>query len=240
MTLAQHLGELRRRLLRVAIAVAVAAIVGWFLYPAVLNLLLHPYRSIADRSLAHGQLIATGPLEGFAIRLKITAYTAIALAMPITLWQLWRFVAPGLYQRERRYAIPFVASALVLFCAGAAIAYATMPAALQWLSSVGGASITQAYTADKYFQLIAYMMITFGICFEFPILMIFLQLSGIVSNDYLRRHWRHAVVLISVVVAVATPSNDPISMFALAIPLWLFYGVALVVGRFTQRSATTP
>ena len=99
---------------------------------------------------------------------------------------------------------------------------------MEWLADVGGNNITQAYTADKYFQLIAYMMLAFGICFEFPILLIFLQMAGIVKNDTLRKYWRHAVVVIAIVVAVATPSNDPFSMLALSVPLWIFYGFAVV------------
>ena len=235
MTLMEHLVELRRRVIWAAIAVAVGAVVGWFVYPAVFRFLLHPYRDIASRSIAHGDLIATSPLDGFAVRIKITAYVAIGLAMPVMLWQLWRFVSPGLHRHEKRYALPFVGSAIALFAAGAGIAYWTLPKALEWLASVGGNNITQAYTADKYFQLIAYMMLAFGICFQFPVLLVFLQMAGIVRNETLRKYWRHAIVGIAVVVAVATPSNDPFSMLALSIPLWVFYGIAVAFGWLRGR-----
>jgi sec-independent protein translocase protein TatC len=235
MTLMEHLIELRRRIIISCIAVAVAAVAGWFLYPTVFSFLLHPYRQIASRSIAGGNLLVTSPLEGFAIRLKITAYLAIAIAMPVILWQIWQFVSPGLYRHERRYALPFIGSAITLFIMGAAIAYWTLPKALEWLADIGGNNITQAYTADKYFQLIAYMMLAFGICFEFPILLIFLQMAGIVKNETLRRYWRHAIVGIAIVVAVATPSNDPFSMLALSIPLWIFYGGAVLFGAVRDR-----
>ena len=236
MTLMEHLIELRRRIIICCIAVGVAAVVGWFLYPPISSFLVHPYNEIASSSITGGQaLIATSPVEGFAIRIKITAYVAIALAMPVILWQIWRFISPGLYKHEKRYALPFILSAIVLFALGASIAYWTLPKALQWLADVGGNNITQAYTADKYYQLIAYMMLAFGICFEFPILLIFLQMAGIVQNSTLRKYWRHAIVIIAVVVAVATPSNDPISMLALSIPLWLFYGVAVAFGAVRDR-----
>ena len=241
MTLMEHLLELRRRIIVTCVAVGIAAVVGWFLYPTVFRFLLNPYRDIASRSIANGDLIATSPLDGFAVRIKITAYVAIGLAMPVILWQIWRFVSPGLHRHERRYAPPFVAAAIVLFASGALIAYWTLPKALAWLADVGGANITQAYTADKYFQLIAYMMLAFGISFEFPVLLIFLQMAGIVPNAALRKYWRQAVVAIAGVVAVATPSNDPISMLTLSIPLWLFYGVAVIFGwvrdRRRQRTA---
>ncbi|HEV3227273.1 MAG TPA: twin-arginine translocase subunit TatC [Acidimicrobiales bacterium] len=236
MTLMEHLIELRRRIIICCIAVALAAVVGWFLYPAVFRLLLHPYRRIASKSITGGQaLLVTSPIEGFAIRIKLTSYVAIGLAMPVILWQIWRFVSPGLYKHEKRYALPFVVSAIVLFAMGAWIAYWTLPMALKWLADVGGSDVTQAYTADKYFQLIAYMMLAFGICFEFPILLIFLQMAGIVQNATLWKYWRHAIVLIAIVVAVATPSNDPISMLALSIPLWIFYFVAAGYGWLRAR-----
>jgi sec-independent protein translocase protein TatC len=237
MTLMEHLIELRRRIIICCVAVAIAAVVGWFLYPTVFRFLLHPYREIAKNTdtISNGTLIVTSPLEGFAIRLKLTAYVAIALAMPVLLWQIWQFVSPGLYKHERRYALPFIASAIALFALGASIAYWTLPKALEWLANIGGSDITQAYTAEKYFQLIAYMMLAFGIGFEFPILLIFLQMAGIVQTQTLKNYWRHAIVAVAIVVAVATPSNDPFSMLALSVPLWLFYGVAVLFGTVRDR-----
>jgi len=242
MTLMEHLLELRRRIIISCIAIAIAAVAGWFLYPTVFRFLLHPYNRIASQSITGGEaLIATSPLEGFAIRIKLTVYVAIALAMPVLLWQVWQFVSPGLYRHERRYVLPFIAASILLFVLGASIAYWTLPRALEWLADIGGSDITQAYTAEKYFQLIAYMMLAFGIGFEFPILLIFLQMAGIVQPETLRKYWRHAIVVLAIVVAVATPSNDPFSMLALAVPLWLFYGVALLFGllrdRRTRRAA---
>src|SRR5262249_4736645 len=122
MTLIEHMIELRRRLIVSFVAIALAAGIGWFLYPWVSHGLLAPYRDIADRSIAGGNLIATSPVEGFAVRLKITVYVAIALAMPVILWEIWRFVSPGLYKHERRYAWPFVISGITLFVMGAALA----------------------------------------------------------------------------------------------------------------------
>jgi sec-independent protein translocase protein TatC len=236
MTFVEHLIELRSRIIKCGIAIGIFAIVGWFLYPSVIGLLIKPYNKISGQSLTKGDaLLATGPAEPFAIRLKLTAYIAVALAMPVILWQVWRFISPGLYKHEKKYALPFVLSAIVLFIMGAAIAYWTLPQALRWLASVGGSHITQAYTAEKYFQLIAYMMLAFGVCFEFPILLVFLQMAGIVSNQQLRQYWRQAIVLIAIIVAVATPSNDPISMLALSIPLWIFFFAAIVIGWVMER-----
>jgi sec-independent protein translocase protein TatC len=233
MSLIEHLIELRTRIIRCAYALAIGAVIGWFLYPWLISLLLHPYNEI--QSLAGGKLLATAPTEAFALRLKLTMYVAFAIAMPVLLWQIWRFVSPGLYKHERRWALPFVISAVVLFIMGAAIAYWTLPKALDWLANVGGSDITPAYTAEKYLQLIAYMMLAFGICFEFPILLVFVQLAGIVKNAQLRAVWRQTVVVITIVVAVATPSNDPISMAALSIPLVIFFFGAVGVGWVIER-----
>src|SRR3954466_13653425 len=205
MTLIEHLVELRSRIIKCAIAIALGAVLAWVLYPWIFDILLNPYDQIAkDKTITDGRLLQTDPLEGFAVRLKIATYGGIAFAMPVILWQIWRFVTPGLYKHEKRYALPFILSALTLFSMGAAIAYWTLPKALEWLANVGGNNITQAYTADKYYQLIAYMMLAFGICFEFPILLIFLQISGILPNRTLRKYWRHTIVVIAIVVAVAT------------------------------------
>jgi sec-independent protein translocase protein TatC len=236
MTLMEHLVELRSRVIKSAIAVGVGAVLAWILYPWIFDILLHPYKQISsDRTITGGRLLQTDPLEGFAVRLKIATYGGIAFAMPVILWQIWRFVTPGLYKHEKRYALPFIISAVALFAMGAGIAYWTLPKALNWLIGVGGGNLVTGFSPSKYFQLILYMMLAFGIGFEFPILLIFLQLAGIVSNEWLRKYRRHAIVTVTIVVAVATPSNDPISMLALAIPMCLFYEVAIIVGRVINR-----
>ena len=155
--------------------------------------------------------------------------------MPFLVWQLWRFIAPGLYQNERRYAASFVISATLLFLLGAAIAYFTLPEALKFLQSMGGDDVVYQYSAQKYLMLIVYMMVAFGAGFQFPIVVVFLQLVGVVSPQQLSQFRRFAVVIIFVVAAVITPSADPVSLFALAIPMVIFYEVAIVIGRIARR-----
>ena len=145
--------------------------------------------------------IATDPLEPFATRIKIAAYAAVVLAMPVLLWQVWRFVTPGLHDHEKRYAVPFVASALALFALGAGLAYVTLNPALEFLISIAGASVEPFYTVDNYVTLIAYMMLAFGLGFEFPVLLVALQLAGVLTPRKLRSWWRQAVVVITVVAA---------------------------------------
>jgi sec-independent protein translocase protein TatC len=246
MSLVDHLRELRNRLITSMIAVAAGAVIAWLLYNRIFDVLIHPYRELCGTvqdTVTNCRLLATDPLEGFTVRLKIATYGGIALAMPVLLWQLWRFVTPGLYPHEKRYAIPFVVSAVLLFVMGAGIAYWTMPKALQWLHAVGGSNLVTGYRPAPYFQLIVYMMLAFGAGFEFPILLIFLQMAGIVTTTKLREWRRYAIVVIAVIVAVITPSGDPISMLALCVPMWFFYEAAIVVGRLRGRrraKAPTP
>ncbi len=238
MSLVEHLTELRDRIIKMLLAVAAGTVVAFLLYDPIFNLLLEPYERIANErtSLTGGKLLQVDPLEGFAIRMKLAAYGGIAIAMPVILWQIWRFVTPGLYDHERRYAIPFVVSALALFMLGAGLAYYTLPQALDFLVAIGGSdNFVTAFAPAKYFTLITYMMLAFGIGFEFPILLVFLQLAGILSSRSLRRARRFAVVGICVLVAVITPSGDPISMLMLSVPMVLFYEISILVGRVIER-----
>ena len=236
MTLWEHIGELRTRLVRSVIAIAIGAVIAWFLYEPLLHFLLGPLRQLSpDEDLAN-KLLTTDPLEPFSVRIKITTYAGVMLAMPVILWQVWRFVSPGLYSNEKKYAAWFVACGSALFFMGAAIAFWTVPKALEFLEAIGGEdNFNQFYAPGKYLRLITYMMLAFGIGFEFPILLVFLQIAGIVTVARLRQFRRYAIVGLSVIVAVATPSADPISMLALLIPMILFYEAAIIFGRIRER-----
>jgi sec-independent protein translocase protein TatC len=237
MTLVEHLTELRKRLIICVLAVAVGMLIAFLAYEWIFDFLIHPYREIAtdNNSLTGGDLLQTDPLEGFGVRMKSSAYAGIALAMPVILWQIWQFVTPGLYPHERRYAVPFVVSALVLFVLGAGLAYYTLPRALDFLIDIAGEGFVTAFSAGKYFQLITYMMLAFGIGFEFPIVLIFLQMAGVLEASTLRRGRRFAIVGICVLVAVITPSGDPISMLMLSVPMVIFYEAAIIIGSFITR-----
>jgi sec-independent protein translocase protein TatC len=232
MTLVEHLTELRNRLIKCVVAVGLCAIVAFFLYQDIFDFLLKPY---CDLQLNDCKLLQTDPLEGFSVRLKVTTYAGIARAMPVLLWQIWRFVTPGLYEHERRYAIPFVVSSIVLFFLGAGLAYFTLPKALEFLSTIGGNNLETQFRPLPYFQLVSYMMLAFGIGFEFPILLVFLQLAGIVQPGTLGRYRRHAVVGITVLVAVITPSGDPYSLAVLSVPMYIFFEASILIGRIAAR-----
>jgi sec-independent protein translocase protein TatC len=239
MSLVEHLNELRSRLIKIVLAVAIGAVIVWIFYDQVLEFLKAPL----DEADPDAILILTDPLQGLATRFKVSGYGGVALATPIILWQLWRFITPGLYPKERRYAVPFVASGVALFVLGAGLAYWTLPRALSFLISIGGEDIEAFYTPDKYIQLIVYMMLAFGLGFEFPIILVFLQLAGLVSYKTLASWRRYALIGIVVLVAVITPSGDPISLTVLAVPMYLFYELSILIGRIITRrriAATAP
>lgn len=231
MTLWEHLAELRTRLFRVAIAVAIGAVLGWFLYPYVLEILKHPFNEVQPNQ----PFIATEPLQAFGLRIKMSGYIGIALAMPVIAWQVWRFVTPGLYPQEKKYAIPFTISAIILFIGGAAVAFFILNPTLEFLTTIGGSEIEPFYTASSYVTLIIWMMIAFGVGFEFPVLLVALMMIGVLSPRRLLRWWRQAIVVIAIIAAVITPSGDPISMTALAVPMLLLYFLAIGVGALVLK-----
>ena len=231
MSLVEHLSELRRRLIISVVALALGGVVAFLLYERILDFLITPYEEVTGKT----RLVITDPLEGFATRLKISAYGGFFLASPVVLWQLWRFITPGLHKKEKRYAIPFIVASIVLFLCGVAVAFLTFEPALRFLVGVGGDDLETFFTPSKYLNLIILMIVAFGIAFEFPILLVFLQLAGVVPSRRLRRWRRPAIVIIVAVAALITPSGDPYSLFAMAAPMYLFYEGAILVGRLLKK-----
>jgi sec-independent protein translocase protein TatC len=234
MTVVEHLTELRRRLFISIAAVAVGAVVGFILYEPILSFLKEPYCDTLPKG-RPCSLFVQDPLEGFAIRLRIAGYTGLFLAFPVVLYQLWRFITPGLHKREKRYAIPFVSSSIVLFTSGAALAYLTFAKALSFLQSVGGPDFQEIYSPGKYLRLILLMFLAFGLAFEFPVVLVFLELAGVLGTAQLRRWRRPAAVLILIVAAVITPSQDPWTLLAMAGPMYLFYEASILIGRLLKK-----
>ena len=234
MSLVEHLTELRRRLMIAVGAVAVGAVIGFIVYNPVLEFLKEPYCDTLPSGRACS-LFVQDPLDGFAIRLKVAGYTGLFLAFPVVLWQLWRFITPGLHPKEKRYAIPFIISSIVLFALGGALAYVTFPRALEFLQAVGGPSFEEIYSPVKYLRLVLLMVLAFGLAFEFPVVLVFLELAGVLTTRQLRNWRRPAAVIILVVAAVITPSQDPWTLLAMAVPMYLFYEASILIGRLLKK-----
>ncbi len=232
-TLTEHLGELRFRIIRSLLAVAIGMILVLLQYEPLLRFLTKPYRNLCDERPdfgCDGTLYGLGPLDGLAARMRIAVYGGLILALPVIMWQIWRFVAPALHRKEKKYAVGFVASSVVLFALGGYIAYWTLDKALEFLISWSGTDVEQAYQITKYVNLVFTMVLAFGIGFLFPVLLVFLQLVDVITPRQLVMQWRWAIMLIFLTAAVITPSGDPVSLFALSLPMCLLYGVSVGIG----------
>ena len=232
MTLAQHLSELRQRLLVVAVAFLITGTLAFLGYNHILSWLREPYCRANHGDCA---LYATSPLTGLSLRIKIAAFGGLILASPVLLYELWRFITPGLKRKERRYAIPFVATSLVLFLAGCILAYYSFEHALMFLAAIGGPGLHQIYDPNQYLSLIMWMMIIFGLTFEFPVVLVGLELARVVTPAQLLSWWRWAIIGITLAAAIFTPSGDPFSMMVLAVPLIAFYFLAILIGKLARR-----
>jgi sec-independent protein translocase protein TatC len=240
MTLGEHLAELRRRLLISVLAVAAGTIVAFVFHHQILNILTRPYchlpasyRLVSNRC----TLVVTGVLDAFTVTLKLSLYVGLILSSPVWLWQLWRFVTPGLHQNERRYAVGFVASSVALFGLGCVVAYFTLANGLHFLLSFATGGLTSLLTFDSYLSYVIAIVLVFAVSFEFPLVVIMLNLVNVLSYARLRR-WTRAVIFgIFAFAAVATPTQDPFTMLALAVPIAGLYGLALAFAYVHDRRA---
>ena len=232
MTLVEHLAELRSRLIRSILALVAGATIGFIVANHVLRFLVEPYCQVAQRD--ECGLVVIDPLEGFSTRIKIALFVGGVLAGPFILWQIWRFVTPALHKREKRFALPFIGSSMILFLGGAILAVATFPKALDFLIAIGGPDLVPLFSPSKYLSLYLKVVVAFGISFEFPILLVFLQFARIVTPRQLSRHRRSVIVGITVFAAVITPSQDPITMLAMAVPMYLLYELSILIGKLRK------
>jgi sec-independent protein translocase protein TatC len=232
MTLVEHLTELRTRLFIAVVAVTVGAVIAFVLYQQILDFLVDPYCQIRKGDC---KLYVMSPLDGIATRLKIAGYGGLMIASPVVLWELWRFITPGLHKKEKRYAIPFIMASTLLFFFGVLIAYLTFPKALDFLIDIGGTDLEQIFSPKEYVSFFLKIMLAFGLAFEFPVVLVFLELVRVVTSKRLSSWRRPAIVIIVAAAAVITPSQDPYSLFAMAIPMYVFYELSILIGRLLKR-----
>lgn len=224
--------ELRRRIIVCVAVLAVTMTLAFVWYPHLLSFMQHPYCVAYPKSC---QLYVQNPLDGLSLRFKLATFGGLLLGSPVILWQIWRFITPGLKASEKRYAIPFIIATITLFLSGCALAYYSYAHALTFLRQIGGTSLTPLLNPNSYLSLLVLLMVMYGIAFIFPVLLVSLELAGVVSSSKLMAWWRPAVVLIALIAAVFTPTGDPISMLLLMIPLIIFYFIAIIIGKLLHK-----
>ncbi len=228
MSLVDHLAELRRRVAISIMAIVLGSAVGFWFAPAIIELLLRPVPG--------GKVVFLSLTGGFAIHLRIAFVVGLVLALPVVLYQLWAFVAPGLTARERRAALPWIPMTPVFFALGAAVAYATLPYAVEFLLSFQIADTLESLlTAEHYFGFVTTLFLVFGVTMQFPILLILLAKLGILSVDRLRATRRYVLLGIVIFAVVVTPGTDPISPVIMSSVMYLLYeGTILILRRSGQ------
>lgn len=249
MTFWEHLAELRSRIIKAAIAYFVGVAVAWYFRETLLLWVTEPFVRAWQQSGIPGsaKLHFNAPAALFIAYIKLSLIGGLVLSLPFLFHQLWAFVAPGLYSKEKRYALPFVVVSSLLFAAGAYFCFVLVfPNAFQYLLSFGGRiqgtqfEVTPTVMIEEYITFSLQMLVAFGVVFELPVLVFFLAVSHIVTYRHLIKYFRHFVVLDFIVAAVLTPP-DPASQILLAIPLLVLYGVSIVIAYvFGRRDKPEP
>jgi sec-independent protein translocase protein TatC len=239
MSVLDHLRELRRRLIIIVVVVSAGAVLGWLVYPHVLTILEKPYCAVPPQYRAGGSngcaLIYTGVLDGFTTRLKISFIVGAIITAPFWLYQIWAFVTPGLRRNERKYTIIFLLSSTMLFALGVVLAYLVLYKGISILLRVSGTGTQALLTINAYLSFVVLMLVVFGAAFELPLLIVMANFAGVLPAKLLRKSQRLGIFLIFLFAAVATPSTDPYTMCAMAVPMVLLFEVAVGIAILHDR-----
>jgi len=227
LSILDHLGELRVRVTWAAAGLAVATVISFVFTEQLLNILKAPYGE---------QLQTLSPTEGLQTYFRVALVAGATIAMPWMLYQLWRFIEPGLHSNEKRYVYVFVPSATFLFLLGAAFCwFVLLPSAILFLANFMPSVFSPEWTSQEYIGFATSFLFWVGLSFEIPLIVYFLARFGIIQSNTLREQWRFAVVGIAIVAAAVTPSIDPVTMMLTMVPLVMLYGVSIVLASLGQR-----
>lgn len=238
MTLGGHLRELRARVVKSGLAILVGSVVGWIYYNPIFDLLRHPIDDVVSQAAAGGadvKLVLTGVAQAFTLQLQVAATVGLIIASPVWIYQLWRFITPGLKPRERRWGYLFVGAAVPLFLGGVIVAYLTLPNALGMLFAFTPPEVANYVPVDTYLSFFLRMVLVFGIGFLVPLILVALNAVGVLTGRRLARSWRVIIFSVFVFAAIGTPTGDPINMCLLAAPILLLVGAALMVCFLNDR-----
>lgn len=236
MTVIEHLVEFRHRILVSFLAFLVGAIIAYVLYDPLFDILISPLDKAGKIGRVKvDKLNVPGITTAFNLRLKVSIFGGLFIALPIILWQLWSFIVPGLHKRERRFGVWFVLLSVGLFALGTYFAFLVLPQAISFLLSFIGQSQQPLIQVTEYFSFLSFMVLAFGLSFEFPLLLLLLAQVGMLTSRRLAGWRRQAVFGAFVVGAVATPSQDPLSMSLLAVPMYVLYEGSILVIRYAMK-----
>jgi sec-independent protein translocase protein TatC len=238
MPLGDHLRELRSRLLKSGIAIALGMVVGWGNYTAIFNWLSAPFTDVVAQAQAEGRevtLALTGVADPFILQLQVAAVTGLLISAPIWLYQLWRFVTPGLHRHEKRWAIAFALFATPLFLAGVFLAYTVLPFGLEILFGFTPDNVENIVSVDRYLSFFIRMILVFGIGFLAPLMIVLLNFAGVLTGKRLLSWWRWIIFTIFIFSAVATPTGDPINLLLLAAPILFLVMIAVGISLLNDK-----
>ena len=237
MTMMEHLGELRRRLIVSLVAFLSISVVAFIFFEPIQEFIRQPLCEVPAEKLGElgCDLVFRKVLGAFMFRLKLTALAGLVFTSPVWLYQIWAFVTPGLTMKEKKYAVPFAICSFLLFAAGGAVAYLTLPTGINLLLGIAGEGVTPLLEAEEYLNFVGLMFLGFGFMFELPLILFFLGLAGIVTVEMLRKQRRLAIVVIVALSALITPSQDPYTLLVLSGPLYLLYELTILVLRLVAR-----
>jgi sec-independent protein translocase protein TatC len=223
MPLMEHPRELRNRLIKAVLGIILGMVIGWFLYARAFSFITEPFCKIPIQNRVGcgpdgHPLVVTGVFDPFFVKLKVAFVVGLVVSSPIWFYQLWAFIAPGLYSREKKWTFAFVGTAVPLFALGGAFAYLAMSRGLRFLLGLTPPDVRALITIDTYFGYAMAMLLIFGLAFELPLVLVILNMAGAVSHAFIRKYRRIMIFLVFVFAGAATPSPDPFSMLLLAVP----------------------
>jgi len=233
--LVEHLDELRTRIIRSLMYVALGGVIGWIFYPQIYLILMAPL--VGPIREAGGNLQWGHITEGLLIRLTVSMAAGLAIALPGVLYELWAFVAPGLTYSERTAAAPLLPAALALFSVGIATGYYITPRFVRWMLApafMPGETV-KLFRVGAQIGFMAKLYLAFGACFQLPIILVFLVKAGVVSPDFLASRWREAMLAILAIAALVTPTWDPVTLLILAVPMFVLYVGTIWFTRMMER-----
>ena len=233
MTFWEHLGELRTRLFRMIAYVVLTATAGWYTYPFVNHILIEP--SLALFRQYHIQMVFLHFTQPFFLRFQVAIITGVVYALPLISGEMWGFVRPALLPHERKWVYFVAPLSIAFFALGVTAGYLVMNPAIHWFLGYLPHDETVMQNAVDFIVFECKCILAFGVVFQLPVVLMFLAMVGIVRSEMLKKSWRHAVCILTVVAAVVTPSNDPVTMLAMAIPLVLLYMLSIFLVGITEK-----